>query len=67
MLNDEEYKFKGKTYKMSNHGFARDYDFKVIRKVERNILFEKVSTGESRKKYPFDFVLHVKYSLFEKS
>ena len=66
-LNDHEYIFKEKIYKMPQHGFARDNDFMVIEKTKTRIVFEQRSTESSRLIYPFDFVLQVKYTLIEKS
>jgi galactose mutarotase-like enzyme len=66
-LNDHEYKFMGKVYKMPQHGFARDHDFVVIEKTPTNIVFEQRATESSKSIYPFDFVLQVRYTLKEKS
>jgi len=66
-LKDYEYHYKGKTYAMEQHGFARDNDFKVVEKTETSITFEQVSTKKSREIYPFNFVLQVKYTLIEKT
>ncbi|APY09631.1 hypothetical protein BWZ20_07905 [Winogradskyella sp. J14-2] len=62
-LKDHEYTYKGKTYPMKQHGFARDNDFEVIEKTEISITFEQVATQKSKTIYPFDYVLQVKYTL----
>ncbi len=62
-LKDKEYIYKGETYKMKQHGFARDNDFVVIDKSKTSIVFEQRATKKSKVMYPFDFVLQVKYSL----
>ncbi len=66
-LVDHEYVYNGKTYPMKQHGFARDNDFKVVKKTESSITFEQTSTKKSKEIYPFDFVLQVKYSISGKS
>lgn len=65
-LVDHEYVYKGKTYSMSQHGFARNHDFKLIAKTENSITLELTATDESKEIYPFDFVLQVKYTLSER-
>ncbi|WP_298494082.1 aldose 1-epimerase family protein [uncultured Algibacter sp.] len=62
-LKDHEYLFKGQTYTMKQHGFARDNNFKVVAKTDNSITFEQIATKESKAIYPFDFVLQVKYTL----
>jgi len=62
-LVDHEYVYDGKTYVMSQHGFARDNDFMVIAKTENSITFEQIATTKSKEIYPFDFILNVKYTL----
>jgi len=66
-LKDHEYNYENKTYKMGQHGFARDKDFKVIKKSKNSILFELIATSKSKEIYPFDFILQVNYSISEKS
>ncbi|WP_395360411.1 aldose 1-epimerase family protein [Gaetbulibacter aestuarii] len=62
-LKDKEYILNGKTYSMPQHGFARDYDFKVIKKSPNAITFEQQANTETKKMYPFDYVLQIKYTL----
>ncbi|HHC78610.1 MAG TPA: aldose 1-epimerase family protein [Flavobacteriia bacterium] len=62
-LIDHEYIYKGKTYPMKQHGFARDRNFEVVEATKNSILFKQVSTAETKKIYPFDFVLKVAYTL----
>lgn len=62
-LKDDEYTFKDKTYKMSQHGFARDYEFKCTDCGATEIEFLLVATEESFKQYPFCFELRVRYKL----
>ncbi|WPR71949.1 aldose 1-epimerase family protein [Flavobacterium sp. NG2] len=62
-LVDHEYVYKGKTYPMMQHGFARDNEFKLIEKTANSITLEQRATADSKKIFPFDFILQVKYSL----
>ncbi|MBQ7613666.1 MAG: aldose 1-epimerase family protein [Butyrivibrio sp.] len=52
-----------KVYEMGQHGFARDMDFELLEKTENSLLFELKDNEESKKKYPFDFVLQIGYVL----
>jgi galactose mutarotase-like enzyme len=62
-LKDDTYHYNGKTYKMPQHGFARDMDFTVKEQSETDITLELISNEETKKMYPFDFVLHISYEL----
>ena len=66
-LKDHEYTFNGNSYKMMQHGFARDYDFNVIKKTNNSITFEQTASKESKAIYPFDFVLQIQYTIHDKS
>jgi galactose mutarotase-like enzyme len=57
------YKYKGKEYSMTPHGFARDKDFELLEKKEDRISFVLRSTEETKKVYPFDFELVVTHVL----
>ena len=62
-LTDGKYTFGGETYEMILHGFAKLSDFTVVAHNRESITFELVSSEESRKIYPFDFVLRMTYTL----
>jgi galactose mutarotase-like enzyme len=66
-LVDHEFIYKGKTYPMKFHGFAWKNNFKVIEKSSNSITFELTSSDKIKETYPFDFILHVKYILKNKS
>jgi len=55
--------FKGQTYEMGQHGFARDMDFLLGRQTENELVFLLKDNEESRKKYPFSFLLIITYRL----
>lgn len=62
-LKDDEYKYEGKIYQMPRHGFARRQNFVVKNASENEVIFELNSNEETKKHYPFDFVLEIKYTL----
>jgi galactose mutarotase-like enzyme len=55
--------FKGQTYEMGQHGFARDMEFKLGHQTENELVFLLKDNEESRKKYPFSFLLVITYRL----
>ena len=55
--------YKGQTYEMGQHGFARDMDFMLGRQTENELVFLLKDNEESRKKYPFSFLLVITYRL----
>lgn len=62
-LKNKEYKYNGKNYPMSQHGFARDKEFVMTAHNEDTIWFELKSDEELYEKYPFRFRLEVGYQL----
>ncbi|MBR0350747.1 MAG: aldose 1-epimerase family protein [Clostridia bacterium] len=60
-LKDNKTIINGKTYEMTQHGFARDMDFEEIEKKENYHKFLLKTTNETLKKYPFEFELTVEY------
>ena len=56
---------EGKTYEMSQHGFARDMDFEEISKTENEHHYVLKYNQETLKKYPYKFELHVIYEVNE--
>lgn len=64
-VNHKEYRTKGKTYAMSQHGFARDMEFKLLTQTENEIWMALYSDEETLKKYPYEFVLKLGYRLLK--
>lgn len=62
-LKDDVYKLKDKSYKMPQHGFARDKNFKCLVCGTSEIEFLLEADQETFKSYPFCFELRVKYFL----
>lgn len=64
---DNSYLYKGIEYKIGQHGFARDQSFSVINYNSSEIIFELTESNESKKIYPFNFILQIKYTLNHKN
>lgn len=62
-LKNKEYKAKGKTYPMSQHGFARDMEFTLLSRTEDEIWFVLNSNEETLEKYPYEFTLKLGYRI----
>lgn len=62
-LKNNSYQYNSIEYQMSRHGFAREMDFELIDKKENSATFSLKSTDETLQKYPFDFELHLIYTL----
>ena len=56
-------KINGTQYPTSQHGFARDSEFKCIHAGKETSTFLLTSTEEMKEVYPFDFELFITYSL----
>ena len=61
----KEFRYDGKSYTMSQHGFARDCDFRLVNASEGKLLFELKSNEDTLAKYPFEFALQIGYQLDE--
>lgn len=64
-LNNGSYRYDGKEYPMSQHGFARDMEFALRQQTEEELKFVLRATEETKAKYPFDFELELGYRLSE--
>lgn len=58
-----QYVHQGQTYKMSQHGFARDMKFRLIQHTCDSITLRLNANEETKKNYPFDFQLDITYRL----
>lgn len=52
---------------MGRHGFARDMEFKLIKKTENKLTFALESSDETYQQYPYHFILSVSYILKKNS
>jgi galactose mutarotase-like enzyme len=64
-LNNNQFQYEGRVYSMNQHGFARDMKFDAVLISKNEIEFILHSTIETKKKYPFEFELNIKYKLTE--
>ncbi len=58
-----QYTYKGKTYDMGTHGFARLSEFDVQSVSDTSIVLTLAANDETRACYPFEFLLTVSYTL----
>lgn len=62
-LEGGNYEYKNQTFKMNQHGFARDSEFKLKEKFDNSVIYELKSSGDTLMHYPYDFILTVLYRL----
>lgn len=61
--NQKQFQYKGKSWSMGQHGFARDMEFTLCEQTETALSFVLHSNAETHKLYPLDFVLKITYTL----
>ena len=62
-VNGGFYRYKGQSYPMGQHGFARDMEFTLTGKTEEAVSFRLCDNEETRTKYPFAFELEITHRL----
>ncbi|MBO9153741.1 aldose 1-epimerase family protein [Chitinophaga sp. GCM10012297] len=62
-LKNNAYQYKGKTYQLGRHGFARDMAFNVNEHTPTSITFSLSDNEQTLDKYPFPFTLTVRYAI----
>ncbi len=62
-LNNKTYRWNGKEYEMSQHGFARDREFTLSMQNEDTIWMRLEADEKTKENYPFDFSLELGYQL----
>jgi galactose mutarotase-like enzyme len=62
-VSGQEFRTKGQTYSMGQHGFARDTEFELESKTGDEIWFVLKSNEETLAKYPYAFVLKLGYRI----
>ena len=65
-LKNNTYHYKDEVYKMSRHGFARDFNFTLIDQQTDTCTFSLKQSSDTLLLYPFKFELQIKYSLQDK-
>lgn len=66
-LWENRYIYRGKTYEMGSHGFARGKEWEVIHQKATALTLQLVPDEETLAAYPFRFVLEMTYTLAENS
>ena len=62
-LKDNFFLFEGKKYEMTQHGFARDFNFDLVSQTKTSALFELKSCVKTNKNFPFGFTFQINYQL----
>lgn len=62
-LKDNTYSFKGKSYKLGRHGFAREKEFILKEQSDNHFLFTITNDDNTLQVYPFLFEFSIRYSL----
>ena len=62
-VKNKEFRTKGKTYQMGQHGFARDMEFTLDTQTEDTLWFVLSSNEETLARYPYAFTLKLGYRL----
>jgi galactose mutarotase-like enzyme len=62
-LKNNTFHHNEKNYHLSRHGFAREMEFQLIDSTENSATFSIQSSEETLKVYPFEFELHLIYTL----
>ena len=52
---------EGKTWKLGNHGFAKDFEFVLAKETSNELLYELESDAKTLELYPFRFKLGIGY------
>lgn len=60
-----EYRVEGKSYRLPQHGFARDTVFEVVSTTKEKAIFRLKSSSQTQEVYPYSFILNIAYELQE--
>ncbi len=66
-FNEQKYRYKGLTYEMGQHGFARQTPFTFVSADENHVTFALTDNNETRKVYPFSFSFEVTHTIEDRS
>lgn len=64
-LQDNQYRLDGKSYQMTQHGFARDRTFTVVDQDTTHVSLELKADAETKALFPSDFILTISYELVD--
>ena len=62
-LKENTFSYKGQSYHLPRHGFAREKEFAIAAQDENSIRFTLQSSGETLAVYPFPFRFSIVYTL----
>lgn len=62
-VRDNKTQFNGVEYPLVKHGFCKESEFTVRDQTESSAVFVLTASDETKKSYPFDFELQLKYQL----
>lgn len=62
-LTDKKYLYQGKTYSMDVHGFLPTAEMTLVEQKEDELTLRLESSEETRKQYPFEFILDITWKL----
>ena len=62
-LTDGKYTYRGQTFEMNLHGFARKSTFEMVARTEDTISFRLSASADTVKVYPFAFAFTLTYKL----
>ncbi|MFT4899777.1 MAG: galactose mutarotase-like enzyme [Flavobacteriales bacterium] len=65
-VENNTYTINKKPYNLTQHGFARDQDYKIISQTNSTLILGLESTKETLENYPFEFKLQVEISIHQK-
>lgn len=62
-LTDGKYTYKGETYEMNLHGFARKTEYEMVEQTENTLVFHLGYNEKTLAMYPFKFDLTITYTI----
>lgn len=62
-VRDNKTQFNGVEYSLPKHGFCKESEFTVRDQTENSVVFVLAASDETKKSYPFNFELQLKYQL----
>lgn len=65
-LKDGQYEYRGQTYQLPRHGFAREKEFRVKEQEAWRVVFALDSDEGTRQVFPFDWTLEIEYRLWKR-
>ena len=65
-VNNNIYKLEKETFTLSQHGFARDQEFRVVEQSDSSITLINIASKTTKEFFPFDYALKVMFSIFDK-